>query len=441
MLQVILTLAVFITHTALADPTITAQPVGGQAATNESFAFNVQAAGSGTLTYQWLRNSSSLNGETNAALLLTNITSGQAGAYAVRVTDSSNSVTSSNAFLTVNTQPRKLATGVITGGAQAQLEILLSANGRENSFEFSLGFLTNTLTNPVFTSAFPSATTTVNTSQAAAGIVGVTMELPTGQMFTNGLISVGSFNFDFVSGSNPFAAGFYFTNTPTDLKATDTNGQALVFVATVLPSARSLGAPILNLQSGLFQEQVVLGNGGPQLLTNVQVLVYGLGYDSKTNAIKLFNAQTSTTLDWNVDGVNEILPLVQVVNLTNGESRQLTLEYYVSDHVTTPTSGLLTLASGAWTFTAPTGNALAITRSLYTNGVFLIEFNTKTNGHYYIQYAATPGELMNNATVKTAFPSITGTGSRVQWIDNGPPKTDSPPTDGSRFYRVWAIGQ
>ena len=436
-----LVLAAVLANTVQADPTITAQPVGGQVAANESFAISVQATGSGTLTYQWLRNSGNLGGETNATLLLTNIASGQAGAYAVRVTDSASSVTSSNAFLVVNTQPRRVTTGVITGGSQAQLEILLNANGRENSVALSLGYSTNTLANPVFTPAFPSATTTVDTSQTAAGIVGLTIQLPAEQMFTNGPVSLGSFAFDFVSGNNPFAGGFYFTNAPTDLAAADTNGQALVLAATVLPSAQSLGAPTLNLQSGLFEQQVVLGNGGPQLLTNAQTMVHGLGNDSRTNAIRLFNAQSHTSVDWNKDGVVESLPFVQVSSLTNGESRQLTLEYYVSDHVTVPTPGLLTLASNAWTFTIPPGNALAITRALFTNGVFLIEFNTRTNGRYYMQYAATPGDLMNSATVKTVFPSITGTGSRVQWIDNGPPKTDSPPADGSRFYRVLSLGQ
>jgi hypothetical protein len=64
-----------------------------------------------------------------------------------------------------------------------------------------------------------------------------------------------------------------------------------------------------------------------------------------------------------------------------------------------------------------------------------------TNRHYFIQYADTPADLMDSATVQTAFPSVTGTGSRVQWIDNGPPKTASPPTNGSRFYRVLLQGQ
>jgi len=421
--------------------TITKQPIGGVAATNESFAFSVEATGSGTLTYQWARNNSNIGGQTNATLLLTNIVFGSAGSYSVKVTDSSNSVTSTNVSFVVTSQPRKVTTGVISGGGQAQVELLLIANGRENAVMLSLGYLTNILTNPAFTSAFPSATTTVDTSQAGAGLVGLTFQLPAGQMLTNGPVSLGFFTFDFVSGNNPFAGGYYFTNAPAAVTAMDTNAHLLVLAATVLPSVQSLGAPALNLQSGLFQQQVVVGNGGQQALASVQTLVYGLGDDSKTNAIRLFNAQSQVGVDWNQDGRIEFLPLVQISNLTNGESRQLTLEYYVSDHSTVPTAGLMTLATNAFTFRTPPGNSQSVTRTLYTNGVFLIEFNSKSNAQYYIQYAATPGDLMNNGTVKTAFPFVTGTGSRMQWLDTGPPKTDSPPTDGGRFYRVLSVGQ
>lgn len=436
-----LAIVAFLANGASAALTITKQPIGGVASTNESFGFSVEATGDGTLTYQWRKNNGNVSGQTNATLLLTNLTFNSAGSYSVRVTDSSNSVTSTNVLLVMTSQARKVSTGVISGGGQAQVEILLTANGRENTVMLSLGYLTNILANPAFTSAFPSATTTVDTSQAGAGLVGLTMQLPAGETFTNGPVSLGFFTFDFVSGSNPFAGGYYFTNAPTTVSAVDTNAHALTLTALVLPSAQSLGAPALNLQSGLFEQQIMVGNGGPLTLTNVQTFVYGLTNDLRTNAIRLFNAQAQAGLDWNQDGTVEFLPFVQVTNLASGESRQLTLEYYVSDHITVPTPGFLTLATNAFTFKTPPGTTQEITRATYTNGVFVIEFNSKTNGQYYIQYGATPGDLMNSGTVKTAFPFITGTGSRMQWIDNGPPKTDSPPTNGSRFYRVLGIGQ
>jgi hypothetical protein len=38
---------------------------------------------------------------------------------------------------------------------------------------------------------------------------------------------------------------------------------------------------------------------------------------------------------------------------------------------------------------------------------------------------------------KTAVPPIVAAGTRVQWADTGPPKTDSRPgPPGQRFYRI-----
>jgi hypothetical protein len=56
------------------------------------------------------------------------------------------------------------------------------------------------------------------------------------------------------------------------------------------------------------------------------------------------------------------------------------------------------------------------------------------NRLYYVQYSSNVNALATNPL--TALPAVRGTGSRVQWIDNGPPKTVSPPASGTRFYRV-----
>ena len=62
---------------------------------------------------------------------------------------------------------------------------------------------------------------------------------------------------------------------------------------------------------------------------------------------------------------------------------------------------------------------------------FLLEFSTVTGRVYYVQYRS------NLVQWKTALPAIEGTGTRVQWIDNGLPKTESAPASTSRrFYRL-----
>jgi hypothetical protein len=65
------------------------------------------------------------------------------------------------------------------------------------------------------------------------------------------------------------------------------------------------------------------------------------------------------------------------------------------------------------------------------NQTFLIEFSSITNRVYYIQYTS------DFKTWLTAQPAITGNGTKIQWIDNGQPKTISAPSaQNARFYRL-----
>jgi pectate lyase len=68
--------------------------------------FSVQASGSDPLSYQWYYNTNTpLSNGTDANLTITNVQPANGGAYSVVVNNSSGSVTSSVAFLTVNTSP------------------------------------------------------------------------------------------------------------------------------------------------------------------------------------------------------------------------------------------------------------------------------------------------------------------------------------------------
>lgn len=85
--------------------TFSAQPSPAAGYVTENATFTALAAGgSPPLNYQWYKSPSTLlTGATNSSLILTNLGSGDAGDYYVKVTDALSSVaTSSNATLTVN---------------------------------------------------------------------------------------------------------------------------------------------------------------------------------------------------------------------------------------------------------------------------------------------------------------------------------------------------
>ena len=78
-----------------------------------------------------------------------------------------------------------------------------------------------------------------------------------------------------------------------------------------------------------------------------------------------------------------------------------------------------------------TGTELALNSTNLINGRVLIEFTATPGRTYAVQYSS---NLLFWATV---VPSIVAPANRVQWYDDGPPKTESKPfTVGSRFYRV-----
>ena len=85
-----------------AAPSIITQPASQTVLAGSSVTFTVTAAGTAPLGYQWLFGGTNIAGATGASLTLTNVQPAQAGNYALRVTNALDSVTSSNALLTVN---------------------------------------------------------------------------------------------------------------------------------------------------------------------------------------------------------------------------------------------------------------------------------------------------------------------------------------------------
>ena len=89
------------TLTVDAPPSITTQPVGSTNVAGMAATISAVADGTPSLNYQWQLNGTNVDGATNAALTLNNITSDEAGNYTITVTNLVGSVTSSNATLSV----------------------------------------------------------------------------------------------------------------------------------------------------------------------------------------------------------------------------------------------------------------------------------------------------------------------------------------------------
>jgi polygalacturonase len=90
----------------LAPPSITNEPEDLTVIPGQSATFSVLVAGSEPLTYQWYYNTNSLLTDvTNSTLVLTSVQPSDAGSYSVLVSNPVGTAMSSNAVLTVNTNP------------------------------------------------------------------------------------------------------------------------------------------------------------------------------------------------------------------------------------------------------------------------------------------------------------------------------------------------
>jgi hypothetical protein len=87
-------------HSA-ATLSILTQPTNQTVTVGQNATFYVSATGNGTLTYQWTFSGANISGATTNSYTRSNVQTNHAGAYAVVVSDSGSSVTSSTAYLTV----------------------------------------------------------------------------------------------------------------------------------------------------------------------------------------------------------------------------------------------------------------------------------------------------------------------------------------------------
>src|SRR5262249_55269527 len=96
-------------------PTITSQPQNLALLAGANATFSVQATNANPLTYQWSFNTTILLGATNSSYTRMNIQPSDAGLYSVVVANNLNSVTSSNAQLTVLSRPMLSAPSISNG--------------------------------------------------------------------------------------------------------------------------------------------------------------------------------------------------------------------------------------------------------------------------------------------------------------------------------------
>src|SRR5213596_3524007 len=104
----------------------------------------------------------------------------------------------------------------------------------------------------------------------------------------------------------------------------------------------------------------------------------------------------------------------------------MTIEYYVLDR-RTPQAQFCAKPVVKSAPVSQDGTPVNIDRMMWlADGTFMIEFQSVPGQVYTIQYSD------DLHTWKTVTPSGKSDANRIQWIDNGPPKTESFPKQAAR---------
>lgn len=211
-------------------PSIEAQPQDQRVDTAASASFNVIATGSFPLSYQWQHNGFNLLNATNSVLNLTNVQSGDAGAYTVVIANDYGAITSSNAVLTVNPLPTTVQIlNVDLADGKASVPINMISRGGENALGFSIQFNPSWLSfNGVSLGSGASGVTlVVNSNQVGSGELGLIFTLSPNAIFTAGTQQLAILSFDATPLPAAVTASLNFVNQPTVKQVVDQGGNVI----------------------------------------------------------------------------------------------------------------------------------------------------------------------------------------------------------------------
>ena len=186
----------------------------------------------------------------------------------------------------------------------------------------------------------------------------------------------------------------------------------------------------LNQQTGWMEQRVLLENVSTSRVDSVRLLVEGL-----TNGLDLVN----------VTGTNWTTPYVaHGAALPAGEQLALILEYFSPNRTAGEDPMFTAYGTPQLDLTPVEGSGVTVDRFVLINftnapnmndGRVLLEWPVTNSGPFQVVYDEQAG--FTNAKGSLPLVTVPDGANRVQWLDYGPPRTLTAPSNAtSRFYRV-----
>jgi hypothetical protein len=188
------------------------------------------------------------------------------------------------------------------------------------------------------------------------------------------------------------------------------------------PRVETVGTPVINRQTGLWELTVKVSN-----LTAIPLEGFRLTVGGLTEGISLKDATLSGSGGLpTVDVVTVIAGMASTSIKLQFHSRTRSLDGFTPVINFEPLPPNLDLGSD--------GSGFSVDRIVRIPAGIMLEFTAVAGRWYIVEYSN------NSIEWKRTLAPIQAAANRVQWIDHGPPQTDSLPADQrSRFYRVREI--
>lgn len=224
---------------------------------------------------------------------------------------------------------------------------------------------------------------------------------------------------------NPWQAG----DSEVTVSVTDLAGNVTESVINFtvpphpLPSLEVAESFELNRLTGLYEHRIKVTNSAAR-----EIAGFDLAISNLPDGTRVYGASPT------VDGA---ATLQQRRVLAAGASVTLQFDYFLPIRGTQLEPDFAaTIVTEPEETPVATETGLVIDLCLMIEDGVLIEFTATPGRVYEIQYSS------DNVTWKASPTRLRAGGNRVQWVDRGPPQTDSPPLDkSSRFYRVRELAE
>ncbi len=452
-------------------PAIAVQPLSRTVTVGSAANFTVQATGTAPLAFQWRRNGNPITGATTAAYAINAAALTDAGDFTVVISNVAGSITSSVAKLTVESAP--VAPAIVTQpsaheilrGSVAELSVTATGTGplayqwyrgaagdTANPFagvtDFAAalaGLVADTsvwvrVSNAVGHADSDAVTLTVHPLRLVAS--GRSLGVPPGGTARLEVIAESTvpLTYQWYRGApgdtgTPFAeanaasfvtppvneSGTYWVRVANEFGVRDSTAYTVTPAAFAEIPEVPMAPESLSPVSGLYTRTVTVRNLTAGVLPGFTLLV-----DTGSPDVDVWNASGSGGGRFQIAWQR---------SLGAGEAVNLVVEFYSRVRPWTGTPRFEVSPEVVSLPPGPDGTPFSVDRVVPLDaGSLLIEFSATPGRRYFIEYGDNLAEWIRSPL------GVTAGGTRVQWVDSGPPKTfPAPNGESQRYYRVIAV--